>query len=140
MSKNRDFLLRTLLGNFFEEEKKEISIQAIEKLMATLSFYLGDPLTVVQGKAELLEESLKNRDVQKEEIETFLSLCKEQLSKIYIVLNALRSLSELRYRNYPLGIEMIDIEDKIKSGLDKNPHLDPQDRMVKMELCRKERG
>ena len=133
MSKNRDFLLWTLLGNFFEEEKKEISIQAIEKLMATLSFYLGDPLTVVQGKAELLEKSLKNREPQKKEIEAFLSLCKEQLSKINIVLNALRSLSELRYRDYPLGIEMIDIEDKIKSGLDKN-------RMMKMELCRKERG
>lgn len=133
MSENRDFLLRTLLGNFFEEEKKEISIQAIEKLMATLSYYLGDPLTVVQGKAELLEESLKNKDVQKEEIETFLSLCNEQLSKINVILSALRSLSELRYRNYPLGIEMIDIEDKIKSGLDKN-------RRMKMELIRKERG
>ena len=140
MSKNRDFLLRTLLGNFFEEEKKEISIEAIEKLMATLSYYLGDPLTVVQGKAELLEESLKNKDMQKEEIETFLSLCKDQLSRINVVLNALRSLSELRYRDYTLGIEMIDIEDKIKNGLDKNPQLDPQDRMMKMELCRKERG
>jgi len=131
MSKNRDFLLRTLLGNFFEEEKKEISIQAIEKLMATISYYLGDPLTVVQGKAELLEESLKIRDLEREEIESFLSLCKEQFCKINLVLNALNSLSELRYRNYPLGIEMIDIEDKIKKGLGKN-------RMEKMELNRKE--
>jgi signal transduction histidine kinase len=133
MSKNREFLLRTLFGKYSEEEKKEISIEAIEKLMATLSFYLGDPLTVVQGKAELLEESLKKKDLQKEEIEAFLSLCKEQLSKINVVLNALRSLSELRYRNYPLGIEMIDIEDKIKSGLVNNSRM-------KMELCRKERG
>ena len=133
MSKNRDFLLGTLLGKFFEEEKKEISIEAIEKLMATLLFYLGDPLTVVQGKAELLEESLKNHDLQEEEIESFLLLCKEQLSRISIVLAALRSLSELRYRDYPLGIELIDIEDKIKERLDEN-------RQMKMELCRKECG
>jgi len=103
MSKNRYFLLRTLLGNFFEEEKKEISIQAIEKLMVTLSFYLGDPLTVVQGKAELLEESLKNKDLQEEEMESFLLLCQEQLARINVVLSSLRSLSELRYRDYPWG-------------------------------------
>jgi signal transduction histidine kinase len=130
MSKNRNFLLRTLFGKYSEEEKKEISIQAIEKLMATLSYYLGNPLTVVQGKAELLEESLNNRELQKGEIENFLSLCNEQLSRISVVLNALSSLSELRYRNYPLGIEMIEIEDKIKCGLDNN-------RMMRMELSRK---
>jgi len=147
MKQNRDFLLRALLGKFFsefgsigEEEKKEISIQAIEKLMTTISYYLGDPLTVVLGKAELLEESLKSRALQEEEIENFLSLCKEQLSRISLVLNALRSLSELRYRSYPLGIEMIDIEDKIKKGLGRNPNLVPQNRLVKMELCRKEKG
>ncbi|HVP36594.1 MAG TPA: hypothetical protein VMT04_06310 [Terriglobales bacterium] len=133
MSKNRDFLLRNLFGKNSEEEKKEISIQAIEGLMVTLSFYLGDPLTVIQGRAELLEEFLKNRELSKEEIETFLSLCREQLSKIDVVLNALRSLSELRYRNYPLGIEIIDLEDRIKKGLNNN-------RRMKMELCRKERG
>lgn len=133
MNKNHDLLLRTLLGKFFEEEKREISIQAIEKLMSTLSYYLGDPLTVIQGKAELLEDSLKSKELQEEEVESFLSLCKEQLSRINLVLNALRSLSELRYRNFPLGIEMIDIEEKIKHGLNSN-------RLRKMELYRKERG
>jgi signal transduction histidine kinase len=133
MKQNRDFILQLLLGKYFEEEKREISIQAIEKLMTTLSYYLGDPLTVIQGKAELLEESLKSEDLPKEEIESFLSLCKEQLSRINLVLNALRSLSELRYRSFPLGIEMIDVEEKIKHGLNRN-------RLMKMELCRKERG
>ncbi len=114
MSKNQDFLLRSLFGKYFEEEKKEISIATIEKLMATLSFYLGDPLTVVQGRAELLEESLRITDLDREEIESFLALCREQLSKINLVFNALRSLSELRYRNYPLGIELIGIEEKKK--------------------------
>jgi signal transduction histidine kinase len=133
MHKNRDFLLRTLLGKYFEEEKREISIQAIEKLMTTISYYLGDPLTVIQGKAEILEGSLRSKDLPEEEIEDFLSLCKEQLARINMVLNALRSLSELRYRSYPLGVEMIDIEDKIKHGLERN-------RLTKMELCRKERG
>lgn len=133
MAKNRDILLQTLLGKYFEEEKKEISIQAIEKLMATLSFYLGDPLTVIQGKAELLEESLRNKDLQKEEVAGFLSLCKEQLSRITVVLSVLRSLSELRYRDYPLGVELIDIEEKIKSGLNENSRM-------KMELCRKDGG
>ncbi len=133
MNKSRDLLLRTLLGKYFEEEKKEISIDAIEKLMATLSFYLGDPLTVVQGKAELLRQSLENDELQKEEIEAFLLLCKEQLSKINVVLNALRSLSELRYRDYPLRIELIDIEEKIRTGLDENKRM-------KMELCRKDCG
>jgi signal transduction histidine kinase len=102
-------------------------------LMATLSYYLGNPLTVVQGRAELLEEFLKNRELPNEEIETFLILCKEQLYRIDMVLNALRSLSELRYRSYPLGIEIIDLEDRIKKGLDNS-------RRMKMELCRKERG
>ena len=152
MKQNRDFILRLLLGKYFEEEKREISIDAIEKLMTTISYYLGDPLTVVSGKAELLEESLKYKDLEKEEIRSFLLLCKEQLSKIDLVLNALRSLSELRYRSYPLGIEMIDIEDKIQLGLEKNQNLSevnqgvfirssagvPRNRLRKTELYRKE--
>ena len=140
MKQNRDILLRVLLGKYFEDEKKEISIDAIEKLMTTISYYLGDPLTVVLGKAELLEESLKYKDLEKEEIRSFLLLCKEQLSKIDLVLNALRSLSELRYRSYPLGIEMIDIENKIKHGLEKDPDLNTRNRLDKIGFYRKERG
>ena len=85
--------------------------------MASISYYIVDPLTVVQLKAELIEESLKERDLNGEEIESFISLCKEQFRKISLILNALSSLSELRYRNYPLGVEMIDIEDRIKKDL-----------------------
>ena len=124
MSKNRDSLLRVLSGKLFlksgstgEEEKREIAIRAIQKLMASISYYIVDPLTVVQLKAELIEESLKERDLSGEEIENFISLCKEQFRKISLILSALSSLSELRYRNYPLGVEMIDIEDKIKKDL-----------------------
>jgi|GEM_PF-3196760 len=124
MKQNRDLLLRVLSGKLFsksgstgEEEKREIAIRAIQKLMATISYYIVDPLTVVQVKAELLEESLKKKDLKGEEIESFISLCKEQFRKINLILNALSSLSELRYKNYPLGIEMIDIEDKIKKDL-----------------------
>jgi K+-sensing histidine kinase KdpD len=124
MKQNRDLLLRVLSGKLFsksgstgEEEKREIAIRAIQKLMATISYYIVDPLTVVQVKAELIEESLKKRDLKGEEIESFMSLCKEQFRKINLILNALSSLSELRYRDYPLGIEMIDIEDKIKKDL-----------------------
>lgn len=124
MKQNRDLLLRVLSGKLFsksgstgEEEKREIAIRAIQKLMASISYYIVDPLTVVQLKAELIEESLKERDLSGEEIESFISLCKEQFRKISLILNALSSLSELRYRNYPLGVEMIDIEDKIKKDL-----------------------
>ena len=154
MKPNRDLLLRVLLGKYFEEEKKEISIEVIEKLMTTISYYLGDPLTVILGKTELLEESLKNRDLHREEIADFLSLCRDQLTRISLVLNTLQSLNELRYRNYPLGIEMIDIEDKIKLGLEKNQNQSeadqgifirssaevPRNRLRKTELYRKERG
>jgi len=124
MKQNRDLLLRVLSGKLFsksrstgEEEKKEIAIRAIQKLMASISYYIVDPLTVVQVKAELLEESLKKKDLKGEEVESFISLCKEQFRKINLIMNALSSLSELRYRKYPLGIEMIDIEDKIKKDL-----------------------
>jgi len=124
MKQNRDLVLRLLSGKLFsksgstgEKEKREIAIRAIQKLMATISYYIVDPLTVVQVKAELLEESLKKKDLKGEEIESFISLCKEQFRKINLILNALSSLSELRYRNYPLGIEMINIEDKIKKDL-----------------------
>ncbi|MCJ7498131.1 MAG: hypothetical protein MUO78_08375 [candidate division Zixibacteria bacterium] len=153
MKQNRDYLLRVLLGKYFEEEKKEISIEVIEKLMTTISYYLGDPLTVILGKTELLGESLKNRDLHREEIADFLSLCRDQLTRITLVLNTLHSLTELRYRNYPLGIEMIDIEDKIKLGLEKNQNQSevdqdifirssagvPRNRLRKTELYRKER-
>jgi signal transduction histidine kinase len=154
MKQNRDLILRLLLGKYLEEEKKEISIGIIEKLMTTISYYLGDPLTIILGKTELLEESLKNRDLQREEIADFLSLCRDQLTRITLVLNTLHSLTELRYRNYPLGIEMIDIEDKIKFDPGKNlnsSELDqdvfvrssakvPRNRLGKTELYRKERG
>ncbi len=154
MKQNHDLLLRVLLGKYFEEEKKEISIEVIEKLMTTISYYLGDPLTVILGKTELLEESLKNRDLHREEIADFLSLCRDQLTRISLVLNTLQSLNELRYRNYPLGIEMIDIEDKIKLGQEKNQNPSevdqdilvrssvgvPRNRLRKTELYRKERG
>ncbi len=124
MKQNRDLLLRVLSGKLFsksgstgEDEKREIAIRAIQKLMASISYYIVDPLTVVQAKAELLEESLKKKKLKGEEIESFISLCKEQFRKINLILNALSSLSELRYRKYPLGIEIIDIEDKIKKDL-----------------------
>ena len=124
MSKNRDLLLRVLSRKLFsksrstgEEEKREIAIEAIQKLMASISYYIVDPLTVVQGKAELLEESIKKKDLKGEELESFIALCKEQFRKINLILNALSSLSELRYRNYPLGVEIIDIENKIKKDL-----------------------
>jgi K+-sensing histidine kinase KdpD len=124
MKPNRDLLLRVLSGKLFsksgstgEDEKREIAIRAIQKLMASISYYIVDPLTVVQAKAELLEESLKKKELKGEEIESFISLCKEQFRKINLILNALSSLSELRYRKYPLGIEIIDIEDKIKKDL-----------------------
>jgi signal transduction histidine kinase len=130
MKQNRDLLLRVLLGKYFEEEKKEISIEVIEKLMTTISYYLGDPLTVILGKTELLGESLKNRDLHREEIASFLSLCRYQLTRITLVLDTLHSLAELRYRNYPLGIEMIDIEDKIKLGLEKNQNQSEVDQDI----------
>jgi signal transduction histidine kinase len=124
MKQNRDLILRVLSGKLFsksgsdgEEEKREIAIRAIQKVMASIAYYIVDPLTVVQAKAELLEESLKKKDLNGEEIESFISLCKEQFRKINLILNALSSLSELRYRKYPLGIEIIDIEDKIKKDL-----------------------
>ncbi|MCJ7457782.1 MAG: hypothetical protein MUP17_02190, partial [candidate division Zixibacteria bacterium] len=102
MKQNRDLVLRLLSGKLFsksgstgEKEKREIAIRAIQKLMATISYYIVDPLTVVQVKAELLEESLKKKDLKGEEIESFISLCKEQFRKINLILNALSSLSEL---------------------------------------------
>ena len=117
MNKEKNnLLMKSLLGSFFEEEKKQIALEANVRLMNTIRYYFGDPLTVLLGKAELSLDSLNNGGMDKEETQKLVLLMREELQKICLVLNILADVSQLEYKTHPLGVELFDLEKEIETS------------------------
>ena len=108
--------MRSLLGDLFEEEKKQIALEANARLINTIRYYLSDPLTVLLGKIQLTLDSLKNGGMDKEEIRELVSFLKEELQKVCLVLNVLADVSQLEYKTHPLGMELFDLEKEIETS------------------------
>jgi hypothetical protein len=111
-----NLLMKTLLGSFFEEEKKQIALEANVRLMNTIRYYLGDPLTVLLGKAQLSLDSLNNGGMDKEETQKLVLFMREELQKICLVLNVLADVSQLKYKTHPLGMELFDLEKEMEGS------------------------
>ena len=100
-----------------EEKKERIALETINKLMVTISHYLSNPLTILLGRVELLSEATENGGMLKGDIEKFVESCKREIHKIDSIIKVFQSLCEVRYKTYPPGIKMLDVEDEIKSRL-----------------------
>jgi signal transduction histidine kinase len=97
--------------------EKRIALETMNKLMLTISHYLSNPLTVLLGKVELLSEATENGGMLKEDIKKFTDSCKREIHKIDSIIKVFQNLCELRYKTYPPGIKMLDVEEEIKDRL-----------------------
>jgi len=113
IKEKNNLMLKTLSGNFFEEEKRQIALEANLRLMNTIRYYLGDPLTVLLGKAQLSLDALKSGGMDKEEMGRLILFVKGELEKICLVLNVLADVSQLKYKTHPLGMELFDLEKEL---------------------------
>jgi signal transduction histidine kinase len=98
-------------------EKKQLTLNVVNELVLTLSHYLNSPLTVLLGKVEILSEATENGGMSKGEIKEFAESCKREIHKIESIMKTFQNLCEVRYKTYPPGIKMLDVEKEIKDGL-----------------------
>jgi signal transduction histidine kinase len=100
-----------------EEKKDRITLETINKLMLTISHYLNNPLTILLGKVELLTEATENGGMSKEDVKKFTDSCKREIRKIDSIIKVFQNLCEVRYKTYPPGIKMLDVEKELKHRL-----------------------
>jgi signal transduction histidine kinase len=101
----------------WEARKQRIAMNTINKLMITVSHYLSNPLTILLGRVELLSEATENGEMSKGEIKKFVESCKREIHKIDLIIKVFQNLCEVRYKTYPPGIKMFDVENEIKNRL-----------------------
>jgi signal transduction histidine kinase len=99
------------------EREERIALETINKLMVTISHYLNNPLTVLLGRVELLSEATENGGMLKGEIKRFTESCKREIHRIESIIKVFQNLCEVRYKTYPPGIKMLDVEKEIKNRL-----------------------
>jgi signal transduction histidine kinase len=100
-----------------EEKRERIALETINKLMVTISHYLSNPLTVLLGRVELLSETNENGGMSEEDIKKFTDSCKREIHKIDSIIKVFQNLCEVRYKTYPPGVKMLDVEREIKNRL-----------------------
>jgi signal transduction histidine kinase len=99
------------------EKEERFALETINKLMVTISHYLNNPLTVLLGRVELLSEATENGGILKGEIKRFAESCKREIHRIDSIIKVFQNLCEVRYKTYPPGIKMLDVEKEIKNRL-----------------------
>jgi len=100
-----------------ETRKEIIALETMNKLMVTVSHYLSNPLTILLGRVELLSEATENGGMSKKEIKKFIDSCKREIIKIDLIIKVFQNLCEVRYKTYPPGVKMLDVEKEIKNRL-----------------------
>jgi signal transduction histidine kinase len=100
-----------------DREKERIALETINKLMVTISHYLSNPLTVLLGRVELLSEASENGGVVREDVKKFTDSCRREIHKIDLIIKVFQNLYEVRYKTYPPGVKMLDVEREIKNRL-----------------------
>ncbi len=101
-----------------EAEKERIALETINQLMVTVSHYLSNPLTVLLGRVELLSEATENGGMSQGDLRKFTDSCKREISKIDLIIKVFQNLCEVRYKTFPPGIRMLDVEREIKDRLE----------------------
>ena len=100
-----------------EIKKEKIALETINRLMVTVSHYLSNPLTVLLGRVELLSEATENGGMSSEDTKKFIESCKREINKIDLIIKVFQNLCEVRYKTFPPGIKMLDVEREIKNRL-----------------------
>jgi signal transduction histidine kinase len=100
-----------------EEKKERMVLEAINKLMVTISHYLSNPLTILLGRIELLSNAAENGGMSKEDVKKFTDSCKREIHKIDSIIKVFQNLCEVRYKTYPPGVKMLDVENEIRNRL-----------------------
>lgn len=98
-------------------EENKVALETINRLMVTISHYLSNPLTILLGRVELLFEATENGGLSKPDIRKFVESCKREINRIDLIIKVFQSLCEVRYKTYPPGIRMLDVEMEIKNRL-----------------------
>ncbi len=100
-----------------ETKREKIALETINRLMLTISHYLSNPLTVLLGRVELLSEATENGRMSNQDMKKFTESCKREINKIDLIIKVFQNLCEVRYKTFPPGIKMLDVEREIKTRL-----------------------
>jgi signal transduction histidine kinase len=101
-----------------QTEQERIALETINRLMLTVSHYLSNPLTVLMGRVELLSEATENGGMSQEDLKKFTDSCKREINRIDLIIKVFQNLCEVRYKTFPPGIRMLDVEREIKDRLE----------------------
>ena len=101
-----------------EIRKEKIALETMNRLMLTVSHYLSNPLTILLGRVELLSEATENGGMSEEDTKKFVESCKREINKIDLIIKVFQNLCEVRYKTFPPGIKMLDVEREIKDRLE----------------------
>jgi signal transduction histidine kinase len=99
-------------------EQERITLETINRLMLTISHYLSNPLTVLLGRVELVSEAIENGGMSQEDLRKFTDSCRREINKIDLIIKVFQNLCEVRYKTFPPGIRMLDVEREIKDRLE----------------------
>jgi len=102
----------------YENEKKKIALDTMEKLMVTLSHYLLNANTIIGGTVRRCRRLDPDQEMMAP-----LAVIEEQGRKIDTAIKALGKITEIKTADYSSDgqIQMIDIAQELEAELKKNP-------------------
>lgn len=97
-----------------ENEKNQIALETLQRLMVTLSHYLLNANVVIGGEVRHSRKTATSEDSL-----TSLEVMEQEAKKIDSVIQALRKITTIRTANYTSGGRdlMIDITEEIEKQL-----------------------
>jgi signal transduction histidine kinase len=95
-------------------ENNQSTVNALNELARTISHYLNNPLTILLGKLELLEQENENGGASKENVRRFVEAGKREIFRIDAIVKAFHDIGTVQHKTYPPGVKMLDVEREIK--------------------------
>ncbi|MHC4183806.1 MAG: hypothetical protein ACYSR0_10710 [Planctomycetota bacterium] len=112
---------RHLYALTLENEKRQVALETLKRLMVTLSHYLLNANVVIGGKARHSRKIVTDKDVL-----ASLDVIEEQAKKIDSVISVLKKVTKIKTSDYtPKGHDlMIDISKEIEEQLNKKTTIE----------------
>ncbi len=110
-----------------EDLTRKLAIaEAVRATAVTLSHYLNNYLTALNGGLQLLAESLQH-DGRNRELQQILAESRESSANIEAVMRVLKQFTDIRLAPYGATSRMLDIESAIQQELERMHHRRPGD-------------
>ncbi len=115
---------RALNEERLQRERQELSRQLIatetvRQMVVTLSHYLNNSLSIVQGGLEVLDEEIRSHKLDFDTSLQVIHDSKQSLKKIKTVMRVLQQLNSIEDKSYLGSLRMVDIEKALLEELSK---------------------